>query len=254
VASPTTSDLKTVRALGPTEAWVGGADGTMLRWNGSTWSSTKVGAQTWRSVSGVSGDLWAVGSGGSTAHFDGVSWSTIDSGVTASLLGVWRQSASDVWAVGSANTVIRWNGSAWSSYPQPDAGQYARLAGVWASGANEVYVAGGGAEESLGGFPFTIQRAITRRWSGAQWTELGEDAGVPAQTDFFPFPLYLSNLSVIDSTEVWAKVEGGLTTPRLMRWNGSAWKPEPSAMIFSSMSAAPAAISISSDSFYRKKR
>ena len=43
------------------------------------------------------------------------SWSSVESGATPPLWGVWGSSATDVWAVGDFGTIIHWNGIAWSA-------------------------------------------------------------------------------------------------------------------------------------------
>jgi len=57
-------------------------------------------------------DGWAVGSGGTMIHWDGSSWSNVTS-PAAALRSVFMVSASDGWAVGYAGTIIRWTGTVW---------------------------------------------------------------------------------------------------------------------------------------------
>ena len=52
-------------------------------------------------------DVYAVGSYGTILHYDGKTWSQMDSGIEASLLGVWGDSISDVFAVGYEGTILR---------------------------------------------------------------------------------------------------------------------------------------------------
>ena len=42
-------------------------------------------------------------------------WSSVYSGTTEFLEGVWGTSASDVWAVGFGGTILHYNGTTWSS-------------------------------------------------------------------------------------------------------------------------------------------
>ena len=60
-----------------------------------------------------SNDVWAVGGAGSIVHWDGTTWSVVESGTTRDLNGVWGTGPSDVWAVGSGG-ILHWNGSVWS--------------------------------------------------------------------------------------------------------------------------------------------
>ncbi len=74
------------------------------------------GTEGWISVWGSSAsDVWVVGSVGTVLHWNGSSWSTARTGTGSQLTGVWSTSASDAWAVGSAGTILHWNGSAWSN-------------------------------------------------------------------------------------------------------------------------------------------
>src|SRR5881392_1601699 len=64
-------------------------------------------------------DIWAVGSKGTTVHYDGKRWSVVPSGTTVDLLGVYTSGAKDAWAVGDTEVVLRWEGSAWSPVIAP---------------------------------------------------------------------------------------------------------------------------------------
>lgn len=55
-----------------------------------------------------------MGAGGTVLHWDGATWSTVTSGTTSTLYGVWGSGANDVWAVGAGGVVLHWNGSAGS--------------------------------------------------------------------------------------------------------------------------------------------
>jgi len=73
-------------------------------------------------------------------HWDGSAWTSVPSGTTDFLTGVWGSGANDVWAVGGGGTIVHWDGSAWTS-----ASSCARndLTGVWGSGASAVWAVGG---------------------------------------------------------------------------------------------------------------
>ena len=61
----------------------------------------------------ASGEGWAVGDNGSILRWDGASWSAVASSTTENLYGVHCVSANDCWAAGSGGTILHWNGSAW---------------------------------------------------------------------------------------------------------------------------------------------
>ncbi len=58
---------------------------------------------------------WAVGDNGSILRWDGTSWSAVTSNTTENLYGVHCVSASDCWATGGGGTILHWNGSVWSA-------------------------------------------------------------------------------------------------------------------------------------------
>jgi len=129
VPTPVVTGLNAVWGSGSSDVWAVGSNGTILRWNGSQWSSASSGATY--SLSGVWGsganDVWAVGYSPTILHWNGSQWSSVSSGATYSLLGVWGSGADDVWAVSSDGTIQRWNGSRWSSV----SGATHFLSGVW---------------------------------------------------------------------------------------------------------------------------
>jgi hypothetical protein len=58
-------------------------------------------------VWGSSGsDVFAVGDYGTIVHYDGSSWSSMSSGTGNGLDGVWGSSGSDVFAVGDSGTIL----------------------------------------------------------------------------------------------------------------------------------------------------
>jgi hypothetical protein len=58
-------------------------------------------------VWGSSGsDVFAVGEDGTILHYDGSSWSSMSSGTGEWLYGVWGSSGSDVFAVGDSGTIL----------------------------------------------------------------------------------------------------------------------------------------------------
>jgi hypothetical protein len=61
-----------------------------------------------RSVRGGSKtDVWAVGDGGTTLHFDGLRWTKFESGSSNGLNGIWVGAEGGVWAVGEGGSILR---------------------------------------------------------------------------------------------------------------------------------------------------
>lgn len=90
--------------------WAVGGSGTIVHWNGSTWSTQPSG--TSHGLNGVWGSaangLWTVSGGGTIAHGDGSAWARQIIGTAGGLNGVWGIDANSIWAVGSGGTILRY--------------------------------------------------------------------------------------------------------------------------------------------------
>jgi hypothetical protein len=149
------------------DVWAVGNGGTILHWDGKSWTGVASGSTAHlRAVWGSgSTDVWAVGTGGTALHWDGSSWTKVASGVTVQLNGVWGSSSADVWAVGGKGTILRWRGAGWE-----DAGKNGGstnvttydLNGVWGTGSGDVWAVG---QFDLGNLHYT-----KLHWDGGAWT------------------------------------------------------------------------------------
>lgn len=59
-------------------------------------------------------DVWAVGNSGAAVHYDGKSWTHVQTGTSQDLFDVWARNANDVWATAGAGTMLRWDGTKWN--------------------------------------------------------------------------------------------------------------------------------------------
>jgi hypothetical protein len=128
-------------------------DGVMMHFDGSTWSPVTLPGGTpllnWVHAFGPN-DIFSVGNGGTVIRYDGTSWTTIDSGVDRNLWGVWGASPDDVWAVGGNGmedgqaTIIRFDGSTWSPVTMPTLERPRVFAWfkVWGTSASDVWIVG----------------------------------------------------------------------------------------------------------------
>ncbi len=139
---PQGNDLRGIYYGSSSDVFAVGEDGTILHYDGSTWSSM---------ISGTSSDLlnvwgsssshvFAVGEDGTILHYDGSTWSEMGSGTTNSLYGVWGSSSSDVFAVGVSGSILHYDGSSWSLMTS---GTSNHLHGVWGSSSSDVFTVGG---------------------------------------------------------------------------------------------------------------
>jgi len=93
-------------------------------------------------VWGISGsDVFAAGDFGTILHYNGNTWSAMTSGTTQNLKEVWGSSASNVFAVGDGGTILHYDGSSWSAMTS---GTTQPLYGVWGSSGSNVFAVGAG--------------------------------------------------------------------------------------------------------------
>jgi hypothetical protein len=86
-----------------------------------------------------SSDVWAVGASGTIVHYDGKTWSVSPSGTTKRLSSVAGSAPNDVWAVGEAGTILRFDGKSWSPADIASERTYLNVA---SAGPRHAYVAG----------------------------------------------------------------------------------------------------------------
>lgn len=127
----------------PTETWVVGDAGTLLRWTGVAWERFDSGTtETLNAVHG-SGSSFAVavGDNGVILTWNGSQWSRSSNLVMVDLESVWMVSPTLGWAVGANGTILAYNGSAWNP---TSAATAERLTGVFAASSTEVFIVGEG--------------------------------------------------------------------------------------------------------------
>ena len=111
------SNLYAVDCSGTSFCVAVGAGGTILQYNGSSWSSQP---------SGTSSDLFdvacpstsfcvAVGAAGTILQYNGSGWTGQASGTGNDLFGVTCQGTSPCFAVGSGGTIQQYNGTVWTA-------------------------------------------------------------------------------------------------------------------------------------------
>jgi hypothetical protein len=109
----TVTRLRGVKALSPTNVWAVGDSGTILHYNGLTWSadpqSGVVTTQGQYMVNATSADnVWSAGSGDTLLNFDGTAWTLFSTGVVAAnhrtALPV---SPSALWVTGQSGRIFK---------------------------------------------------------------------------------------------------------------------------------------------------
>jgi hypothetical protein len=196
-----TADMPGAWGSAPDDVWAFGSGGTIVHWNGSTWSRVPSGTDEWLSVAWGSArdDVWAVGFGGTILHWNGGAWSPVASGTTYTLTRVWGKEPNDIWAVGhdgaARGTIVHWNGSEWTTV---STAAFPPLVGVWGSDREHVWAAGAA--------------GTILRYDGVAWS---------AETRATSADLYC--VWGNGPNDVWTVGFGGTTA----HWDGSAWSVVP---------------------------
>lgn len=137
-------------AISPSDIWGAGWNGTLIHFDGATWSPVPSGVSTdlnalWASSTS---DVWAVGASGKTLHYNGTSWTPVPIGAVYPLNAVWGVSPKDIWAVGSNAGVAGGPGEFWhfdgTAWAKVVTGINGALYGVWASAPNDIFACGAG--------------------------------------------------------------------------------------------------------------
>jgi photosystem II stability/assembly factor-like uncharacterized protein len=215
-------DFYGVSAYDATNVWAVGAQGTIIKWNGTAWGpQTSPVTTALRDVSMSYTDPnywgWAVGDGGTIIYTDnGSAWSTKASGTTRNLRGISFSSATSAWAVGDGGTILYYNGTSWG--PQTS-GTIENLKGVSAASANTAWAIGdngtilyyNGASwgPQTSGTSVTL-RSVSAASASTAWA-VGDNGTVLKTTDTgvnwpqqaVDFSQGLNGVDAFDTTHIW---------------------------------------------------
>ncbi|MDQ8158257.1 MAG: Ig-like domain-containing protein [Gemmatimonadota bacterium] len=219
VTVPSGETLYGVHGLSATDVVVVGSNGTLLRWNGTVWSTLGVGGFTGSlyQISGSAangGRRYFVGDGG-VGQVDAGIATVVNTPYAPQMYGISVDATGTAWASGARGAVMRsadGGGATWSTNNLvPD------LLDVWTTAASNAF--------AVGEFGFIY------RWNGSSWTKLAS----PTQATL---------------TTVWGTAAGdgfiGGEQGTMLRWNGSTW----TAMTFPSSSTVSALWGVNSSNVY----
>lgn len=83
--------------------------------------------------------MYAVGYDGQVAHWDGLSWSLIDLGLTFTFMSVWGSGPADVYVGAPSGLLLHWDGSSWAFF---DSGSPDSIRSLWGTGSDDVFIGG----------------------------------------------------------------------------------------------------------------
>lgn len=201
MSSGTTEPLASVWGSSSTNVFAAGNSGTMLRYDGNSWTAMSPTSRNITAVWGTSGsDVFAVAGPSSCCdlqllHFNGVLWSEMGRGATdGAMRGIWGSSPVDVYAVGTNSvwgTGLRFDGQAWAAAPVGAAGT---LYNIWGSSSSNVYAVG--------------SSTSVLKFDGSNWSAVQTGASQP-----------VSAVWGTSASDVYVTGPGGT----VVRFNGSGW-------------------------------
>lgn len=177
-----------------TQVWTVGNNGFIASRVGASYLAdfSYSGTATLYALSGSAlNDAWCVGSNGTILHWDGSTWSLVDSGTSNDLYGVCAYNRSLAYAVGQEGVILKWDGGTWKPQHSPTA---LDLTAISCAGAVPVAVGAGG--------------VIVRSVGGLQWS-----------VDLSPVVTDLTGIALENTGQGWAVGETGT----LLRYDGTSW-------------------------------
>lgn len=216
-ASPATGDLCVARGFcwdrplpfgvnldgvwgsSPIDIWAVGDGGTIAHYDGDNWRF--VATPTTKNLNAIFGlsasDVWAVGDDGIAVHYDGTRWSESATGSTVDLNDVWAASGDRAWAVGDELTILSYRDGVWST---AETGSFYSYNCVWGSDSDNVYVGGDGSN--------------ARHWNGTLWDWFGVSSSAVSPQ--------LMDIWGTGPNDVWAVVPNDATP--LHHFDGTRWR------------------------------
>jgi hypothetical protein len=137
------TELYSVHAISSTDVWVGGRQGYVGHWTGSTWQEFRPAAPDPEAIWGAaSNDVWVLYDSGLRYHWNGTALMSLPNSQVR-FLGAWGTSANDVWGYGETiidnkyyPAVDHFDGTTWTRTVLPGFGT---VIAFWNSGPNDLY-------------------------------------------------------------------------------------------------------------------
>jgi photosystem II stability/assembly factor-like uncharacterized protein len=211
VTNPTSNVLKSAFLVSPNDGWAVGDAGTILRWNGATWSKINIMISTSAILNSVfmlnSNEGWICGNALNSSgniipssymlRWNGIEWNAYESLTNKTLNAVCAISSNSAWAVGEGGVIIRWDGAT-TYWKKPTSPTTSTLNSLSQTGENDVWAVG--------------NSGTIIHWNGATWSTVSS-----------PTTSRLRTIFMANSTSGWAAGDGGT----LLRWDGNTWTSFP---------------------------
>lgn len=178
--APVNLQPRGIFAFSPTDIWL--ASGGVYHWNGSTitpyWINSFSGnpnpilseGQSAEKLWGTSSsNMYAVGWGGAIAHFNGVTWTRMESGTTVPLEDIWGLDENHIWAAGNdtqvgRSVVLFCDGSKWSTIydtnNEPISSRFG-YSSIWTNNVRSLHLTGHGTSHLFHLPTHTFERQFT---------------------------------------------------------------------------------------------
>ncbi|HKP51217.1 MAG TPA: S-layer homology domain-containing protein [Chloroflexia bacterium] len=186
-------------------------------------------------------DAWTVGSDGTLAHWDGVSWTAYDNTKLGTMVfnSVDMVASNMAWSVASGGKIFRYNGSSWVEETSNNGSttlydvSMASATDGWAVGSNARFVHYDGTDWQVvapGGVLTTTMYGVDMVSASLGWAVGGasDNSGILgkiARWDGTSWQVVytgnriLYSIDMLDSNNGWAAGQGGT----LLRWDGTNW-------------------------------
>jgi len=136
-------ELDTVWGTSSSDVFTVGTYGTIIHYNGKSWS--KMTSGTTDDLFGIWGsspsDVYACGTNGIILHYDGKTWSQMASNSAAIFTYIWGSSSSDIFAVATLGAIQHYDGKTWSSMTISIPVNW--FLSVWGTSSSDVFAMGG---------------------------------------------------------------------------------------------------------------
>lgn len=124
------------------DVWAVGKGALTMHWNGTAWRRTVNPAKgdLWAVWGTSATNVWAVGDNATIVHWDGTAWTAVTGPpIAGSYNDIWGTAANDAWAVGDNGSIVRWNGTSWSLFSTTYLNGFMA---VWAAATDDVWLGG----------------------------------------------------------------------------------------------------------------